>query len=313
MGRVEIAPQFQAANPFVDGLAAVQDRDGLWDFVDEGGKIAVHIRSRLMPRDFSGGLLAVSQPGPQGTKWGYLGKDGRYAILPQFDSASDFHEGLAAVEVNGKWIYIDRLGQRAFPGDFERAGPFQEGLACTRAEGLYGFIDRTGRFAVTPQFADAEGFSDGLAAVADSKIQAKWGYVDRLGKIAIPHQFAKAGPFSEGLAAVQALGTASFETWGYIDRTGGFAFSERFREAHRFSHRLAAVVRKETWNVFGYIDRSGNVRIPARFQNAGEFNADGVARVSLDTRVGVHPGGSDGTTWTGYIDRAGRVIWNSQR
>jgi hypothetical protein len=33
-------------------------------------------------------------------KWGYIDKNGKMAVFAVFDSASDFHDGLAAVSVD---------------------------------------------------------------------------------------------------------------------------------------------------------------------------------------------------------------------
>ena len=52
-----------------------------------------------------------------GDKWGYIDKSGKIVIEPQFDDASSFSEGLAAVclgdycPLRGKWGYIDKSGE----------------------------------------------------------------------------------------------------------------------------------------------------------------------------------------------------------
>jgi hypothetical protein len=44
-------------------------------------------------------------------KYGYVDKNLNVVIVPQFDKAYAFHEGLAAVEQNGKVVFIDKHGQ----------------------------------------------------------------------------------------------------------------------------------------------------------------------------------------------------------
>ena len=71
--------------------------------------------------DFSEGLAAVKIKG----RWGYIDKAGRTVIKPQFDNAEKFIEGIAAVSVgwaNGdvpqtkaKGGYIDRTGKYVWP------------------------------------------------------------------------------------------------------------------------------------------------------------------------------------------------------
>jgi len=64
-------------------------------------------------------------------EWGFIKTDGSWAINPQFEHASDFSEGLAAVRNNGEW----------------------------------GFINQQSSFIVNPQFEDVKDFKDDLAAV----------------------------------------------------------------------------------------------------------------------------------------------------
>src|SRR5215467_13059918 len=72
-----------------------------------------------------------------GGKFGYIDKTGRVTIPPQFDSASRFSEGLAAVGVGDDTI-----------------------------KRKWGYIDQTGRFAIKPRFSKADDFSNGLALVS---------------------------------------------------------------------------------------------------------------------------------------------------
>ena len=79
-GKMVINPQFDAADNFQEGIAAV----------------------------FIGGM-------GYGGKWGFIDKQGKMVINPQFDCdwvCSGFSEGLAAVRIGddktGKWGYISR-------------------------------------------------------------------------------------------------------------------------------------------------------------------------------------------------------------
>ena len=44
-----------------------------------------------------------------------------------------FSDGIAAVEKGKKWGYIDRDGKVVVPPEFDYAGPFGSGLAPTRS------------------------------------------------------------------------------------------------------------------------------------------------------------------------------------
>ncbi len=49
-------------------------------------------------------------PIEQNKKWGYIDRDGKTVIPPQFEFAEEFSEGLALVQLNGKWGFIDASG-----------------------------------------------------------------------------------------------------------------------------------------------------------------------------------------------------------
>jgi hypothetical protein len=97
---------------------------------------------------------------------------GEVVIPPRFEFASDFHEGLAAVQINGKMGYIDPAGQWAIKPIFAGAGRFSEGLAGVRKEQCTArvcqddFIDKTGAVVLHGIASAREGwFSDGMARV----------------------------------------------------------------------------------------------------------------------------------------------------
>ena len=69
------------------------------------------------------------------------------AIQPQFDEATDFSEGLAAVKIGGKWGFVDKSGKFVIPlGDYKWVKPFQNGLSRVGFPGDgWGYIDQKGK------------------------------------------------------------------------------------------------------------------------------------------------------------------------
>ena len=121
-GRFVIQPQFDWANSFSEGLAAVQTSD---------------------------------------KQWGYIDKSGAFMIPPQFHRAKEFSEGLAAVEVErkpGSWVfkfgYIDQTGHLVIPAQWDNAGRFSNGRAQVNITGMpdqVGYIDRRGKYIERPR------------------------------------------------------------------------------------------------------------------------------------------------------------------
>lgn len=148
-GAFVISPQFEQAQAFSEGLAAVR-RGALWGFIDRSGQSVIDARFQSASR-FSEGLAAASENG----RWGYIDRNGRFVIPPRFQEAATFSEGLAAVCCDAENTrYIDSNGQWAFattlPRGISNAGRYTGGIALveTAAAGP-AYIDRTGRV-VTP-------------------------------------------------------------------------------------------------------------------------------------------------------------------
>jgi len=223
-------------------------------------------------------------------KWGYKDESGAYRIPPQFDTATKFSEGLAAVALHKKVGYIDPTGKMVISPRFVHGEPFHEGLALVyttwgmnvfgRTEGwdlfrLAGYIDHTGKFVIETRLTEnAESFSEGVAAFQPGVAtpgNAKWGYLDKTGKWAIKPQFEIATDFSEGLAAVEvSTGKEPSQKeptykWGYIEHSGNFAIPPQFFGAKPFRNGIARV---SLWEMQGHlhrrqcIDKQGNSVAP---------------------------------------------------
>lgn len=128
---------------------------------------------------FSGGLAAVKQNG----LYGYINGNGQWLIAPSYKSAHFFSGGTAAVEGDEGWFFINEQGKIAIPGPFEGAESFasetDDALAVVKKDGLWGYIDRTGAWVITPTFEKAWSF-EGSGIV---KYNGKWKTIDRTGKV----------------------------------------------------------------------------------------------------------------------------------
>jgi serine/threonine-protein kinase len=232
-------------------------------------------------------------------KFGYINKKGEFKIAPQFEPATTFSEGLAAVQIGvahiaERWGYINTSGELVIPARFADAKSFAEGLAVVEILGKVGCINTTGEVVIPAIFDRASCFSEGLAVI---EILGKVGYIDTTGKVVIPGRFSDARSFSEGRAAVKISGK-----WGFIDTAGDLVIPARFEHVQRFSEGLAAVsdnpnihgdvqehhkdkpeserrhpLRWESYDSrWGFIDQNGHIKIPLTYWIADDF-LDGIA------------------------------------
>jgi hypothetical protein len=296
-GKPVIAPAWQRAMPFSEGLAAVK-RDNVWGFVDEKG---------------------------------------HPVIAPQFATANDFHDGRALVERRAGTFagWIDASGALVLDAarlDVVRGEDFSEGLALAVARSrLTGFVDTSGAWVVRPQLTSATHFSGGRAYVTMQ--DGKTGFIDRTGKLVIElpstattgffhedlvyvhqpddkHMFLRPdgqvafeiaaaaddkpgfGEFSEGRAAYRVK-----DRWGFIDATGQVVVKPKYTAVLAFSGGLAAVWDEQ--NHAGFIDASGKVVIKPQYTDAQPFKG-GLARVEKK-------GAKDKASWS-YVNARGKVV-----
>ena len=118
--------------------------------------------------------------------FGFINLKGQVVINTQYDSAHDFSEGLAVIEIDARRGYIDRSGKMAIDAVYVDAGPFSEGLAAVQIDGKYGYIDKTGRLAIVPRFDRVSSFCQGRAAVC---LDGRYGYIYHDGAMLIEPRF----------------------------------------------------------------------------------------------------------------------------
>ncbi|MCP5108304.1 MAG: TonB family protein [bacterium] len=232
--------------------------------------------------EFGEGLAGVRT----GSKWGFIGKDGKFLIKPRFQYIKDsFSDGLACVMENYKYGYIDKQGQWKIKSRFDDAESFHDGLARVEIGGKLGFIDTGGQVVINPEFGMVAEFSEGLAA-AEKLSLGKWGYIDKKGNMVIPPTYDITNPFSEGLALVDKNGELLF-----IDKTGKVVLDLKYDFVQDFSEGLAAVtINKKV----GYINHAGEVVIPLRFDSGSSFS-EGLAAVEVGRL-------------SGFIDTKGKMV-----
>ncbi len=256
-------------------------------------------RDRRLPFDCSDG-------------YGYVDGNGRVVIEARYQWAGDFHDGLAAVVVDGLWGFIDTSGTMVIEPQYEWAGTFSENRAVVGIEGKYGYVDGEGILVIGPLYDQASDFHEGLAVIM---ADGKHGYLDPSGNKVIGPRYDWSGRFSEGLAL-----TLEGTTYGYINPAGEMvvelptpenlpaSFSEASRNGEDetkmditqwqgmldycvFSGGLAV---REEGGKYGYIDTSGRTVIAATYHSADAFS-EGLAAVRTGGR------------W-GFIDNSGNTV-----
>ena len=263
---------------FSEGLAAVMKKDK-WGYIDREGYFA--IPPQFTDADgFSEGLAAVEK----NNKYGYIGKSGAFAITPRFDAANDFREGVATVFVGEKHHIIDKQGNTlaTLADNITNVEPFSDGLAPIEIDWKYGYINHEGKVVIPPRFDFAGPFVDGLAIVETND---KWGLIDKGGNYVVPAQYDDADYFSEGVMPVLIDGQ-----WRFVDGQGNTLtiLGDKYETVNCLVEGRASVLVNHK---LGAIDRNGNLIIDIRFDQLHYFS-EGLAYARIGNTHGfVNPSG----------------------
>jgi len=152
-----IPPRFKNAYPFSDGFAQVQTDDRQWGYINRQGEVVIACQFEdAYP--FREGLAAVQTGKYSERHYGFIDVGGSWVIQPKFDEVGNvFNQGLAAVRLDGLWGYIGRDGNWAIAPAYSRVWPFSEaGHACVcarvRNDDWFGMIDRAGHWLLPPSY-----------------------------------------------------------------------------------------------------------------------------------------------------------------
>lgn len=255
-------------------------------------------------------------PVSKNEKWGFIDRTGKVVVPLQFDSANDFHEGLALVTTGKRKAFIDTSGHVVITPQFDIVNYFSEGLAAVNIgqtrianlglianPGKWGYLDKTGKLAIPMKFTHAEDFSEGLAAVRDGD---RGGFIDHRGKFIFEVPLDVSLGFHDGVAGVLLRGTVT-----YFDRTGKKLpiAADYGPKSISFSEGLVPIETRGKW---GFMDRSGKVIVAAIYEDAEDFS-EGLAPVKVSGETIWCPADSSGSRsgfgmrW-GYIDKTGKMI-----
>lgn len=155
-GKIVINPQFSSASIFRDGIALVRTTGdkALWGFIDEEGKYVVQAtykEATVFSEDLAWVVAENGAPTAINTK-------GEVKItLQDAETVKIFQEGLAAFSVTQepkvKWGFVDKEGKVAISPQFAATGNLAGGkCAVQNDEGKWGFIDSEGKIAISYQF-----------------------------------------------------------------------------------------------------------------------------------------------------------------
>ena len=232
-----------------DGLAAVQKADGTFVMIDQTGSVK-HVDVEKKPIEACGmlydGLMAVKYNG----KYHYCNADFLDQNLGEYDEASVFFNGFAAVRNGDKWFFIDKSGKAVFDQQFDdikldsKGLTFRNGVAFVKKDGKYILINTSGQQVGNTAWDDVRAFeSDQPAAVC---LNGMWGFVSADGNMVTEYVHYDAQSFVNGFAAV-----CNDKRWGYIIAEDySLKIDYKFEKAMSFTEQgTAFVFERDVWSL----------------------------------------------------------------
>ena len=244
-------------------IGDVPQATGKWGFLDKNGNEIIGAKYDGIDFEigFSGGFarVYVGNTWLGDGKWGIIDKAGNEIIPPdKYDSIGRFYDGLAFASRAGKCGFVDTAGKEIIPFQYTYATDFSDGIAAVQKTvgetNGFVFIDKTGNEKFESMYGWVNQYHDGVLHVVKMG-GGGWGLLDLSGKeIVAPGKYNSISEFSEGYAAVakaspeyQSIGSVERAKYGFIDRFGNEVILPNYDAVQAFSEGIAAVCLNQRW------------------------------------------------------------------
>jgi hypothetical protein len=234
-------------------------KGGKWGYCNTRGVLVIALQFEKA-ETFHEGLAAVQL----NKKWGFIDTTGKIVIAPKYDRARIFRDGLCAVARGKKWGFIDKEGKETVPFEYGELWEYENGvtrafvgtMASNEDEettGRYCLLNKKGERIIEPKYKMIWNFHDGLAKVevpvADNEYDSKSGYINEKGELIIPAKYDDARDFSEGMAVVGIKSPGASESYlteyvyGYINTKGEEVVKPQYSAASEFINGCAVITK----------------------------------------------------------------------
>jgi hypothetical protein len=220
---------------------------------------------------------------------GFMDAAGTIVIEANYTSASNFSNGLAAVQLNDKFGYIDKGGQLIIPYSFDEVFDFTSGTAIVEKNGYLGLIDANGKYLLNPIYDDIGPIREGFFYVEKD---GEFHYFESGGTLAFQGSFEEAFSFDNGMAKVKKGGES-----GYILKDGSFFVKSSKGDVKRFNDTLFVLKLRDSSAFIGpnglldsvYFDHIGAIKenraIVSKENKYGYVNRNAELVIDMDLDV----------------------------
>jgi hypothetical protein len=256
-GKYIIPPKFDSATSFQEGIAWVLTDDGFPTAINKEGKELFKFKKSKQLRIFSNGYAAFTL---DMEKWGFIDKEGKIVIEPQFTEVEDFYNNRCAVaNKDYEWGFIDTTGKVVINYQFDYANNFKNDNTVVFVNHMAGVINQKGEYIINPQFSGCLIDGNKYIFIQNQNYENRYGWCDQDGKTLINPQFELVHPFGDSdLACVKTN-----RIYGYINQYGNYVINPQFDEASRFYGDIAIV---KLGNNYGIINKKGEYVVNPQYE-----------------------------------------------
>lgn len=302
-GSIIVEPMYSIIYNFSEGIATAQKADGSYCTIDMSGKVIFNSKGFI--GEFHDGIAVLEQKSSDDTiLYGYVNKDGKTIIKPQFKLVYPFtnHEALVEIE-DGEYALIDETGNIKTKFSYKNLYNLSEGtLVYTNEKNLQGYIKTDGQPLIDAKFSYAGPFEDGLAVVSTpiNNFESRYGVINMSGTYIIKPDYTFIRTLGEGMFAASfnplIVSEDNLAKKAIFNKEGVMLTDFKYYDIDGFKDGITSVSEDTTTY---FIDKNGK-----KIKNLPEVNGTGVLKV-LDGLIK-----ADVDNLLMYITTDGNTIWS---
>lgn len=254
-------------------------------------------------------IVAAKEDEHNNVKMGYINKNGKVLIEPEYSAAWRFNNGRGLVKTkNNQNLIIDKNGKVIKKLKYEEVSPDEKNktFLFTDDRNLFGYLDENGDILIEPSFINAFHFKDGMAIVKtyDSSSQSdRWGVIDKEGNFRLRPDFSYISYLGKGLFEASKDEIENSKIYGkkaIIDKDGRQLTDFEYYniELNEMKVKGESHISVSDGNKTFLLDMKGKkVSNIAAVDGVGQMFLNGnIIKISIDDRFS-------------YCNKEGEVIW----
>lgn len=230
---------YVSAAPFTKAeMAPVVDQKGECYFIDNTGSRVLASKEKY--KSFGISSDDIIKVELENGKYSYCDSE-LNKLFGEYDDATAFNNGIAAVKEDGQWKIINNEGNAKSSTEYADVVADEKNIVFRNDRLFVGdgtgyiMIDSSGKQIGNEKYENAHCFADSTYAAVEN--DGKWFFIDKNAKRLSYKTYEDARSYSNGLAAVKISGK-----WGFVDTDENVVIEQQFFGAKDFSEKGSCFV-----------------------------------------------------------------------